>query len=557
MKNQIIFKTTVLLALIAINVNVYAQCVQCDENSSTTGSSSSVIGMSSSATADGSFAGGFGSEANGQLSFAFGNQVIAGATNSVVFGRFAETTASPSMVFGAGAGLPESERLINNVSNSLMVGFNSNRPTLFVGMSDGLGYTGKIGIGNVTAPHAKLHIKADDGEYVDLLLEPGSSSDFAKIRFGEISLNNSPNRIEAKQTGDLDFYTASDYVFRDGNVGIGLTNPLEKLEVAGTVKSNGIKLTDGNEAAGKILQSDASGLASWVDPMTLTVDDGDWTINGNNVYRLNGNVGIGTTTPSQKLDVNGSIKSTGLNLTDGNQANGRILQSDANGNAHWSDMPPLGDNDWTISGGNVYRLNGNVGIGTLSPGEKLDINGNLHVFDVIKGNVGGTSSKLTLRGSNNPNAAVIELWKGANQGERSLKLATFEDGNIEFRTDGYARMRIKGGNQREIVIGEPYSTNRYVDLKVNGKIWAQEVEVMTGWWPDKVFAEEYKLMPLNEVEKYVKGHKHLPAIPSEADVLENGYNMGEMDAMLLKKIEELTLYVIEQQKVIDELKKKR
>ena len=218
MKNQIIKSILVLIASITINFNTSAQCVQCDENSNASGNYSSVIGMSSLATADGSFAGGFGSEANGALSFAFGNQVIAGSTNSVAFGRFVETTASPSIIFGTGVGLTPSEKLINNVSNSLMIGFNSNRPTLFVGMSDGLELTGSIGIGDVTDPKAKLHIKADNNENVDLLLEPGSSGNFAKIKFGEIDENDSPNRIEAKQDGDLNFYTASDYVFRDGNV---------------------------------------------------------------------------------------------------------------------------------------------------------------------------------------------------------------------------------------------------------------------------------------------------------------------------------------------------
>lgn len=134
-----------------INFNITAQtCVQCDENSSASGNYSSVVGMSTKATSDGTFAGGYGSEANGSLSFAFGNQVIAGGTNSVVIGRFLETTTSPAMVIGTGANL--SNKLINGNSNSLMIGFNSNKPTLFVKGAPGNGYTGSIGIGDVTNP---------------------------------------------------------------------------------------------------------------------------------------------------------------------------------------------------------------------------------------------------------------------------------------------------------------------------------------------------------------------------------------------------------------------
>ncbi len=89
-------------------------------------------------------------------------------------------------------------------------------------------------------------------------------------------------------------------------------------------------------------------------------------------------------------------------------------------------------------------------------------------------------------------------------------------------------------------------------LYVNGGIMATElwVKLLTEW-SDFVFAESYKLRPLHEVESYIKEHKHLPDIPSAGEVAEEGINVGQMDAKLLQKIEELTLYVIEQQKQIE------
>jgi hypothetical protein len=81
-------------------------------------------------------------------------------------------------------------------------------------------------------------------------------------------------------------------------------------------------------------------------------------------------------------------------------------------------------------------------------------------------------------------------------------------------------------------------------LAVNGKIIATEIQVETGW-ADFVFEPTYNLMPLNELNTYIQENKHLPEIPTTAEVQENGISVGEMNAKLLQKIEELTLYVIE------------
>lgn len=72
-------------------------------------------------------------------------------------------------------------------------------------------------------------------------------------------------------------------------------------------------------------------------------------------------------------------------------------------------------------------------------------------------------------------------------------------------------------------------------------------------WPDYVFHSTYRLRPLSELEKYVQQYKHLPDVPSAAEVEKNGLDLGDNQAVLLKKIEELTLYIIEQNKKIKEL----
>lgn len=91
-------------------------------------------------------------------------------------------------------------------------------------------------------------------------------------------------------------------------------------------------------------------------------------------------------------------------------------------------------------------------------------------------------------------------------------------------------------------------------LRVNGTIVANEINVQTDAWADNVFDSSYKLKTIDEVDTYIKENKHLPDVPSEQEVKENGINLANMNVILLQKVEELTLMMIEQQKQINQLK---
>ncbi|TVZ41162.1 hypothetical protein P886_0502 [Alteromonadaceae bacterium 2753L.S.0a.02] len=102
------------------------------------------------------------------------------------------------------------------------------------------------------------------------------------------------------------------------------------------------------------------------------------------------------------------------------------------------------------------------------------------------------------------------------------------------------------------------------DLQVNGnayvknKIYAKEVEIKESVpSADYVFEHGYQLLPLNEVELFIKENKHLPRVPSAQEFAEQGYGVGEMDNMLLEKVEELTLYIVQQEKRIQALEQER
>lgn len=98
------------------------------------------------------------------------------------------------------------------------------------------------------------------------------------------------------------------------------------------------------------------------------------------------------------------------------------------------------------------------------------------------------------------------------------------------------------------------TANPTYKLAVLGTIRATQVIVETGW-SDYVFAENYRLAPLSEVEAHIKTHQHLEGIPSAKDVMGNGVSIGEMQSKLLAKVEELTLYLIAQQKELSAIKR--
>lgn len=126
---------------------------------------------------------------------------------------------------------------------------------------------------------------------------------------------------------------------------------------------------------------------------------------------------------------------------------------------------------------------------------------------------------------------------------------------LYFMTNDTVRMTIDTvGN---IGIG---TYNPQAKLAVNGEILAKSVRVNTNseYWPDYVFSPDYELMRLDELENYITDNKHLPGIISATEVDKQGdVDLGEMNVKLLEKIEELTLYIIDLQKQIDELKNRK
>lgn len=106
-------------------------------------------------------------------------------------------------------------------------------------------------------------------------------------------------------------------------------------------------------------------------------------------------------------------------------------------------------------------------------------------------------------------------------------------------------------NGGDVYIGGFSSGN---DLRVNGKIFAKEIEVKTDVFPDYVFNKNYRLASLSEIESHISKNGHLPGMPSAKEVTQNGMNLKEIQLKLVEKIEELTLHMIQLNKENKELK---
>lgn len=168
---------------------------------------------------------------------------------------------------------------------------------------------------------------------------------------------------------------------------------------------------------------------------------------------------------------------------------------------------------------------GNVGIGTNAATSKL------HIYDTIE-----PTFKIESAADGLPTIKFVE----ANVTKWSMLNNTSDRLVFSSTLSGVSTDRLVLDPAGNVGIGTSTPSHK---LAVNGAIRAKEIIVDTSW-ADDVFASGYRLAPLSEVEQHIKAKGHLPAVPSASEVAENGISVGESQAMLLRKVEELTLHVI-------------
>jgi hypothetical protein len=261
-----------------------------------------------------------------------------------------------------------------------------------------------------------------------------------------------------------------------------------------------------------------------------------------------GNVGIGTSNPTEKLSIQGSTGNL-VNMALRNIDGTALLSFATDGTAQASVTSYYGLTfntrydpayySFNIAGKEALRIDGsgNAGLGVTNPQARLHIAGGMQPmsgYSVIydKG-VGANQFYLGFYGDNLSQAFIGQPANVSNR----LDLGTGNTNITLTLLDG------------KVGIG---TTTPQEKLAVNGTVCATKVRVaQAGCWADYVFNTGYRLRPLSEVEQFINENHHLPEVPSAKEVEKTGLDVGDNQATLLKKIEELTLYVIEQNKKLE------
>jgi hypothetical protein len=189
--------------------------------------------------------------------------------------------------------------------------------------------------------------------------------------------------------------------------------------------------------------------------------------------------------------------------------------------------------------------NGNFGINTEAPSKKLDIGGDILLRNLSNNPGAGASisfSSYDLGHIGPKISSYLDFASGVASSSR-LILSSYNNGYMNEITLVGGRVGIGTLNPREA-------------LSVNGSIRAKQITVETANWPDYVFDTGYKMLSVPELESYLLIKKHLPNMLSAEEIKEQGQNLGEVNAKLLKNVEELTLRLIEKDKQLREHQKR-
>ncbi|WP_407498259.1 hypothetical protein [Elizabethkingia anophelis] len=349
---------------------------------------------------------------------------------------------------------------------------------------------------------------------VQTFTSAGTQDQYVPVLF---SFNNKPFSISRPMIHDnrdwLAYGTATingiGYAWGSGNTMIKLEN-----------YTYGMKNSD---YTGGVYSYIGKVLAEWAESGIIVYLRGGTTYNTDGIIKKND--GTYTATAGSQINLSAvPITEPNFNIPRG------IYVADWEINAHTQSM--------NIN--NLYSKNGNIGIGNNSPQSKLDINGTIMVGGDT-GNLDITSLPNSLDMLKNTGKLAIG-WNLSGGGGETNFIANRGKGN----TGGFHFYDYTNEGQRKRLLLLNSNGNALLD----GKLEAKEIKVTTTPTADFVFEDSYKLPNLESVEKHIKEKKHLPEIASAAEMQKDGVNIGDFQIKLLQKIEELTLYSIEQNKLI-------
>ena len=448
-------------------------------------------------------------------------------------------------------------------TKQLVVGNRSSVPDFATAWYEGANYA-NIFINETSQPlNEKLWTLSTTGGNFNMLTQTDDLGD-AKVGFS----------IRRGKGIDID-----KVLFPEGNVGIGTVSPSAKLDVKGSGQFSK-NLTIGNPSGARTMINGSSNTTMYNSSAISTI-----LMNAEDSYHKGGLVAVkrgdiqtsifpvamqagpdGSSFSLNKFTSNGAFADgaklisaifsgdteamTGLQLNTSNSAVviGNWLGYERNkGYGLINKFKTKFENDLYVTNG------GSIGIGTASPNAKLEVRGNIRVeapgSSWINGKTGtGGITSITRQTA----SAYHTLLRQKTSSGHVVNLGGLGD---HFGFFGYDKDRTANGYDHSMVmdlktgnVGIGTFRNGGHKLAVNGSVGAREVKVELTNWSDFVFYKDYKLPTLEAVEMHIKEKGHLKDIPSAKDVEEDGIYLGEMNAKLLQKIEELTLYTIQQEK---------
>jgi hypothetical protein len=356
----------------------------------------------------------------------------------------------------------------------------------------------------------------------------------------------------------------------NGFLGIGTTTPTALLHTNGTVRFENIPTattntyvltTDPNgNVSRQLATSFGSSLINNCNSLNFILKKGATDLTCSQIFDNGTGVGIGTSTPTSLFHTNGTLRFENIATT---TANTFVLTTDSNGNvskqlsssfgnglvnscATTNFLLKKGATDLTCS--QIFDNGTGVGIGTSTPTSLFHTNGTLRFENladaVTPSKILGTDTSgnvfeynpTTLIGSSTND---YDWLRADGTFATSITDNIYTNGKVGINTSVFPNF-----------VGD-VDVSSY-SLFAKGGILTEEVRVaLSSEWADFVFDKTYKLEPLKNVEKFIVDNKHLKDVPSAKEVAKNGLELGEMNKILLLKVEELTLYLIEMNKKID------
>ena len=454
--------------------------------------------------------------------------LIAFGTNTILMGAMQQAGSTSNVLFTSNTGINNYERALWIQSNPL-----NNNNTIINAYN-----TGNVGIG-IANPQQKLELLGNilmrNTKSAVIYLHADGLDANQKQIFSDVRLmahtGNGLTEGQLQYNGRFSFAepiggTTRMVLYENGNVGIGLDVPKYKLHVAGNVNAT------------QYLQNG------------VPITGSQWLNGTGNINYMAGSVGIGTATPKAFVEI----------FKDEHEQNLNFALSTPFPNYFQVTKKLLLGGTSTLF---VVKDTGNVGIGTATPQNKLEVAGGViigqhYVNDPTRESYGMGYGNLLVEGDIVAGTRVVDLPIQSKL-HINQTLSTAWTGMFVNTSENGKGIRIQGGSvdgtNPLLQIDDNNGTTNFL-VTAAGKAYAREVTVKTGPFPDYVFESNYPLMPLKELHLFLKTNKHLPNVPSAKEIEANkGVNLGELQLKNLEKTEELYLYLLQLNSKIEELEK--